>query len=422
MDKTLTLFLDALKRPATRKEYQRQLESFIDYHKIMDFGRLLAFTDEKLEEMIQTYMSYLKNTKKLKYSSCNIAKSALRAFFSINKKKIDWFIIGRYLPERQKPEGNKPYTNEDINAMLANTAILRDKAIIHFLASTGCRVGAILDPPLKMKHLYDMPEGCKAVRLYDGSREEYLAFLTPEASKALGDYLHERERNGEMLSKESSLFRLGQFPAKDFPITMDSIRSSLRPLAMLLDRIKDGQRYEKQLLLAFRHRFIEICVRKRLDYRLAEKMVSHSSQITPMDKFYTNIDSMRDALFEEFRKIMPELTIDNSERLKIKNQKLEDDKNNLTIRREEFDARNKAFEELKTQFEQEHEFLVAVNQTYQDIKDFLKNPDTVKTTNLEDVTCIRPDNDLALLESVDRSYEKQLLSGIASSKSTKLHP
>jgi hypothetical protein len=39
----------------------------MDYHKIKDFDRLLAFTDEKLEEMIQTYMSYLKNTKNLKY-------------------------------------------------------------------------------------------------------------------------------------------------------------------------------------------------------------------------------------------------------------------------------------------------------------------------------------------------------------------
>jgi len=320
LDRILTIFLDTLKRQATRKEYQRQIQTFLNYYKIKDFDSLLTISDEKLEEMIQTYMSYLKNTKKLKFNSCNLAKCALHAFFSINKKKIDWYIIGRYLPEKQKPEGNKPYTTEDVKTMLVNTTVLRDKALIHFLASTGCRVGSILDPPLKIKHVYEMSERCKSIRMYEGSKEEYWGFLTPEANKALDDYLDERRDNGEYISKESSLFRLRQFPAKDFPITMDSIRSGLRPLAKLIVKRKDGHRYEKQILLAFRHRFIEICIKKRLDFRLAEKMVSHSSKITPMDNFYINIDSIKDELFEEFRKIIPELTIDDSERLKEQNK------------------------------------------------------------------------------------------------------
>jgi integrase/recombinase XerD len=333
LDRILTIFLDTLKRPATRQEYQRQLHTFLNYYKIKNFESLLTIHDEKLEEMVQTYMSYLKNTKKLKFSSCNLAKCALHAFFSINKKKIDWYIIGRHLPGKERPEGNKPYVNEDIKTMLANTTVLRDKALIHFIASTGCRVGAILDPSLKLKHTHDMAEGCKAIRLYEGSKEEYWGFLTPEASKSLDDYLDERQKNGEYISKDSSLFRLRQFPAKDFPITIDAIRSSLRPLTKLIKRQKDGNRYEKQFLLGYRHRFIEICIKKRLDYRLAEKMVSHSSKITPMDNFYTNIDSMRDELFNEFKKIIPDLTIDDSESLRLQNkikdakiEKLESDK------------------------------------------------------------------------------------------------
>ena len=57
--------------------------------------------------------------------------------------------------------------------MLSTITKLRTKALIHFLASTGARPAVIVDPILRIKHLEDMPQDCKTVKIYDGSREGY---------------------------------------------------------------------------------------------------------------------------------------------------------------------------------------------------------------------------------------------------------
>ena len=47
-----------------------------------------------------------------------------------------------------------------------------------------------------------MPLGCKAVLLYSGSNEEYWAFLTPEASRTLDDYVDHRLFLGEKITQQ----------------------------------------------------------------------------------------------------------------------------------------------------------------------------------------------------------------------------
>ena len=99
--------------------------------------------------------------------------------------------------------------------------ISRNKALIHFMASIGGRIG-IHEHQLLMKHLIPMSSNdtqnmdCYAVLLYaesDESAEEkdyrdsstdvasgdsYWAFLTPEATKWLKRYHGERQRCGEV--------------------------------------------------------------------------------------------------------------------------------------------------------------------------------------------------------------------------------
>ena len=56
--------------------------------------------------------------------------------------------------------------------------------MIHFLASTGARIG-VFDHLLLIKHMRKMPAGCTALLLYAGHVEEYWAFLTPQATQTL---------------------------------------------------------------------------------------------------------------------------------------------------------------------------------------------------------------------------------------------
>ncbi|WP_316505174.1 hypothetical protein [Nitrosopumilus sp.] len=53
--------------------------------------------------------------------------------------------------------------------------------------STEVRIGAITD--IKIKHVKNKDENCKSVCVYADDKEEYHAFLTPEASQYLDKYI-----------------------------------------------------------------------------------------------------------------------------------------------------------------------------------------------------------------------------------------
>ena len=129
----------------------------------------------------------------------------IKSFLEINDIDLNWRKIKRLYPTKVKTSGTTAYSTADVRKMLDVTPSTRSKTIIHFIASSGVRVGAI--PEIKLGHIRDMPLDCKAVLIYEDSIEEYHTFLTPEASKILDDYLTERKRDNEILNDDSPLFR-----------------------------------------------------------------------------------------------------------------------------------------------------------------------------------------------------------------------
>lgn len=115
---------------------------------------------------------------------------AVQSFFESDDIELRWKKIRRLYPARIKISGAKPYTTEQVKTILEFATSLRNKAIIHFLASSGVRVGAL--PDLRLSNITEMPMNCKAIIVYEGSIEKYITFLTPEASKILDDYLDQR--------------------------------------------------------------------------------------------------------------------------------------------------------------------------------------------------------------------------------------
>ncbi|MEX0855400.1 MAG: hypothetical protein WD018_06520, partial [Nitrosopumilaceae archaeon] len=188
----------------------------------------------------------------------------------------------------------------------------------HFIAASGCRVGAL--PELKIKNILDMPLGCKSILIYEGSTEEYSTFLTPEASKVLDDYFEQRSKDGEKLNMESPIFRedykLGMVPAKSM---------SRKAVINMMERvvknagirgIKKGKRYEIQLDHGFRKRWNTIMkTTDGIKIILVEKMFGHSTPSIPLDETYM-VPSI-EKLFEEYKKAIRELTIDDSKRKQV---------------------------------------------------------------------------------------------------------
>ncbi|MGY5148623.1 MAG: tyrosine-type recombinase/integrase [Candidatus Nitrosopumilus sp. bin_68KS] len=322
---SLIMFQESLQSEHTRKKYTQLVSMFKDYHKIHDFDGILNFKQSDLQMMVETYVIHIK--KIINPNTIPTYINPIKTFLETNDVDLNWRKIKRLYPSKIKRSGSSAYQTKDIELMLKVTPQIRNKAVIHFLASTGCRIGALVD--LKIKHLRDMSFGCKMVTIYEDSTEEYFTFLTPESSKALELYFIERQKNGEIFHDETPIFRiryqLASIKAKS--LSTNSAQQILHRAvsnASLRGQKKNG-RYAEQLAHGFRKRFNTILkLNNQVNDNAIEKMMGHKKGL---DGTYLQITPAQ--LFEEFKKGIADLTIDQSEIQKVKIEKLESDKSEL---------------------------------------------------------------------------------------------
>ena len=288
---------------------------------------MVTIPTQKLQEMIEDYTMEIKNL--INPNSVPSYLYPLQSFFESNDVDLRWKKIKRLFPAEIKKTGKTAYTNADIVKMLQHTPDLRNQTIIHFLASSGCRIGALTE--LKIKHLTKMDD-CYAVLIYEDSIEEYYTFLTPEASKKLDDYFEKRKSDREYMDLESPVFRRKYLLGieKVYPMSTKAISSvvlrALRNSGVRDSQIKKRGRYEKQADHGFRKRFITILkTNKNIPVAYTERLAGHKvytdelgNKIT-LDASYLTPEISK--LYEIFSEGIPELTIDKSERLRKQNER-----------------------------------------------------------------------------------------------------
>ena len=329
--KALSEFTKVLHNPTTKKHYL--------YH----LGKYLAWIDKtpdqaiipevkEIQASIEDYCKYLKDVKnkvtKKKHSRSYIklAFSSLFLFFAMNYKEVNKTRISKMILPQDKRVGGIAYETEDVRKILEaidKTKItkkgkrypiktqLRSRALVHFLASSGCRVGAV--PDVQFKDL-ERIDNCYSVKIYSGSMLEYVTFLIPEATKALDEYLKSRN-----LEHEGEFYRWGSKHGKRVPkdemsifyMSYEAIRLCLNRLVRRakLQEIKKGERYDKQTIHAFRKRFNTILKsNKDINPNLIEVMMGHSTTIALDNPYLT---PNKEKLFAEFQKGIDELSIFN---------------------------------------------------------------------------------------------------------------
>ncbi len=222
----------------------------------------------------------------------------IKHFCVMNRINLNWEIIRKMFPQVQKTQTLRSYTEDEIRRILSNTKNLRNYALIHFIASTGARVG-VFDHKLTMTHMKKMPMGCYAVKFYAGHVEEYWSFLTPQATKALNRYhcfrnMKHVEDMPIFSSKGSSHLR------------WNSVRSVMsRTVSKSITRSRENGRYEVQINHGFRKRFNTILkMNNSVNYNIAEKLMGHRNGL---DGVY--LTPTLDELFAEFKKIIRKLEI-----------------------------------------------------------------------------------------------------------------
>ena len=340
--RSLLLFHSSIKSESTRFNYMQFLDEFKNHFIIKSYDKLVQIEPKKIQEMLETYLMY-QNEQKYSLSYLNSKLSALKLFFAMNDVvALNWLKLRKMLPEKKKLTGEKPYQTKDIQIMLKSIPTLKFKCIIHFLAASGVRIGALEE--LKLKHIRDMSNGCKSVLVYDDDKSEYHTFIHHEAVGVLDEYLAYRAKSGENITPESWLIPSKRDSNK--PALTVSLRTQMSRYAhQYRDQDKKRGRYETMACHGFRKRFDTILKSNyNVNINLAEKMMGHSTTI-PLDNVY--FKPAIEQLFDEYQKAIPELIIDDKYRLQEQLKKKDEKINELNKKDNEIDMLNQTILEIK---------------------------------------------------------------------------
>ncbi len=333
-------FLRGISSELTKECYAKFMKNFMEFSKLENYDDVAKLTVKEIDEYFEDYIDYL-DSRGNKGRTIRTNMAGIERFFIMNDciwhKDRNRKSIKR---DTEAVGGKIPITTDELTKMLKCTKSLRTKAVVHFLASTGIRPGALVDPVLCIKHLVRLDD-CYAIKVYDESIEGYWAFLTPETTQALDDYIQWRKSSrGEKITDDSPIFAVvDKRNAKGEHLTDKSLRYMLNLLISIsgIKRTKvNKHRYDKAIVYMFRKRFNgKLKMNNTVNSNIAEKLMAHKKGL---DGVY--LEPTREECYREFVKAIPQLTVDPTERQQLKIQQKD-------IEIKELELKNEEIEELK---------------------------------------------------------------------------
>jgi integrase len=322
-------FINTIKSEVTKKVYEGHLKQFMKYCSISSLSDLFKIDAQK--QIINYIMSMRK--KGLAYNSISVRLNAIFHFYSmndviLNKKKIKMFKGGY-----SRKVIDRPYTRQEISKIL-QVSDLRMKSIISLMACTGIRIGAV--PSIQIKNLQKVSEIYK-LTVYEGSKESYFTFTTPECTSIIDSYLEFRESNGEKLNKDSYLIRdqfditdIEQIRNKSKGIKLNTLRQILSTILIkagvrTVDHTSSHNRKEVAKAHGFRKFTMKQFVDSKLNVEIREMLMGH--KIGLASAYYRPTEQ---EMYQEYMKAVNLLTISEENRQKIKIDLIESEKTEIT--------------------------------------------------------------------------------------------
>lgn len=200
---------EGLKSSHTKRAYRLAFDHFVKTTlKNGDIQALLDTKQNVIESKIIDHITSLKDVQRLTYLSIQVHLSGIFHFFEMNDYHLNTKKIKRFLPEDESDHyaRDRPYSVKEIEKILSRCDI-RAKVIVLLMVSTGIRIGGLRD--LQIGDLKKIDEfSFYLIWVYNRSRKDrYYTFTTPEAAKAIDEYLEYRKRIGEELKDKSPLIR-----------------------------------------------------------------------------------------------------------------------------------------------------------------------------------------------------------------------
>lgn len=309
----LRKFFSAIKADWTKKQYVFLLEKYLAWKNCKEYDELLKDNSIQIQSDIENYIAKLRSEN---LSKTYIKQNAysLILFFSMNDIILNTtklYKITSAVQIQSHSLGNA-YTDEQVRKILETIPTkqtpknhikhLRTKALVHLIASSGVRIGAIHNLSLwdliPFKNTY-------ALKVYANSKpDEYTAFITPQAKKVLDEYLSERFGKSDFLPRTPRPAKIEQNHDNFvFDLNHDNIRNLLLRLlrkAQVRNKVEGTSKYEIPLIHGFRKRFNTILKNnKEINISAIEKLMGHSTTVQLDNSYYK---PTLDQLFTEYEK------------------------------------------------------------------------------------------------------------------------
>ena len=267
----------------------------------------------------------------------------LKKLLNSNDIPVRWNRVTQTYPELDNVDDSKGWTLGDIQRMLDHANSARDRALILTLACSGVRVGgmrlrwgdltrmySVGGRIVKEEDLEGETQGeieCVAVRVYRNTHEEYTTFVTPEAYLALMDYAVQWEAEAGRKPHDSDPIFRSRSKSQSMLSTggISTIITRIASSAGVRRRQRGNPgKWEVPLL----HGFRRFCNKAIKDTKTGETPLSSIMKsefiighrgLSPLDRNYYKTDVEEKA--ETYVKIVPNLTIRESERLKYVNSR-----------------------------------------------------------------------------------------------------
>jgi hypothetical protein len=327
-------FLDALNNPNTRTNYTYFFAQFREALQLSEScNELLEMDGRELEDLI---VEYIKGQTKAGASSAaiKITLTAIRKFFVENREesRLNWSWLKSRIPKGNGTVKDRDYTKVELVRMWEQSDI-RKKAILALLMA-GLRKGGI--PDLRVGSLtkiteykdkdaeqHELEHHLYKLRVYEGSDEEYITFLTPAGAKAVDRYIEARMMAGEKVTAKSYLIRdVFDFTKKNAhkpkPVTLDALDMLFMRLtrsAGIRPKEKQGKRQDRHDIMLFhgiRKYVNHALVNSGCDVIAKELLIGHSPP--GLEGSYLRLTE--NELLIQFLKTVPMLSLSQEHELK----------------------------------------------------------------------------------------------------------
>lgn len=327
-------FLAGIRSPKTRTKYQRLAAELFDYLELSGtfeeqcdaFAKKAKSDSQWATHSMVSFLTSLRPryvAGEIKESTLYDYTKPIALFCFMNDIPINWKKIRKGLPKVRPYGDDRAPTLEEIRQIISTTD-RRIKPIALMMVASGCRVEAF--DYMDWGHLVPVKnsEGdvtVAKIRIYAGDPEEYETYITPEAYKAVEDYVRYREKAGEKVTNETPIIRDLFYPdarARWESAAASPHRLKLTGVRQVVDdalwnsgvrkKLSEGKRrHEFKSNHGFR-KFRETVLLDHMDRHFVEMLQGHGEgRGTGLIRNYGR--TQKETLLNHFLEAVPDLTI-----------------------------------------------------------------------------------------------------------------